>query len=243
MTTHAVRPVPAWRDLSPASATWRTHALWLAGGMLVGFLVPFILADTLDLNRDLFYGIYGLAVFGYVGLWARMTKQPLRSMVVRRWRLALALAVASSVILVVMVYGTEEATSRPSGFTFGAALLWRGVVYGFVDGVLLSVFPILVVFAAFAGTGLTDRLRGKLAVGAVALVASLAMTAAYHAGYSEFRGESVRKPLAGDVVWSAPTLLTLNPIGAPIAHVALHSAAVVHSYDTETFLPPHSAER
>jgi len=40
-------------------------------------------------------------------------------------------------------------------------------------------------------------------------------------------------------MWSAPTLLTLNPIGAPIAHIALHVTAVVHSYDTPTYLPPH----
>jgi len=41
------------------------------------------------------------------------------------------------------------------------------------------------------------------------------------------------------VIWSAPTLLTLNPIGASIAHIALHTSAVAHSYDTDTFLPPH----
>jgi hypothetical protein len=27
--------------------------------------------------------------------------------------------------------------------------------------------------------------------------------------------------------------------GAPIAHVGLHVGAVVHSYDTDLFLPPH----
>jgi hypothetical protein len=65
------------------------------------------------------------------------------------------------------------------------------------------------------------------------------MTAVYRAGYSDFRSEKVQKPLTGDVLWSAPTLLTLNPIGAPIAHVGLHTAAVLHSYDTGTFLPTH----
>ena len=34
-------------------------------------------------------------------------------------------------------------------------------------------------------------------------------------------------------------LVTLNPIGAPIAHVGMHVSAVLHSYDTDTFLPPH----
>ena len=45
------------------------------------------------------------------------------------------------------------------------------------------------------------------------------------------------KPLRGDVIWSAPTLLTLNPIGAPIAHIGLHTSVVLHSYETDTFLP------
>ena len=40
-------------------------------------------------------------------------------------------------------------------------------------------------------------------------------------------------------MWSVPTLATLNPIGAPIAHVGLHVSAVLHSYETDLFLPPH----
>jgi hypothetical protein len=65
------------------------------------------------------------------------------------------------------------------------------------------------------------------------------MTAVYHAGYSDFRSEKMRKPVAGDVIWSVPTLVTLNPVGAPIAHIGLHTAAVLRNPDTETFLPPH----
>jgi hypothetical protein len=101
------------------------------------------------------------------------------------------------------------------------------------------VFPILAVYAAFAGSKRSVHLAGKLTIGLAALAASLAMTASYHLGYSDFRSEKVRSPLAGDVVWSVPTLVTLNPIGAPIAHVGLHTSAVLHSYETDTFLPPH----
>ena len=45
--------------------------------------------------------------------------------------------------------------------------------------------------------------------------------------------------MTADAIWSAPTLPTASPLGAPIAHVGLHTAAVVHSYDTDLFLPPH----
>jgi hypothetical protein len=117
--------------------------------------------------------------------------------------------------------------------------MWRGVAYGLADGLLLSAFPILAVFAMFAGTKARGRILGTVAIGLAALVASLAMTAVYHVGYSDFRSEKLRKPVAGDVVWSVPTLVTLNPIGAPIAHAGLHTSAVLHSYETDTFLPPH----
>jgi hypothetical protein len=122
------------------------------------------------------------------------------------------------------------------------AVLWRGVAYGLTDGLLLSVFPILAVFAAFAGTHLRERFVGTIAIGLVALTASVAMTATYHLGYSDFRSEKVGRAVTGDLVWSLPTLLTLNPIGAPVAHAGLHVTAVLHSYETDLFLPPHHTE-
>ncbi|HET6683376.1 MAG TPA: hypothetical protein VFG75_06745 [Gaiella sp.] len=237
MSTHAFEPqarpaVRFWHQLS-------VHLVWLAGGFAVAFTVPFVLADTLEIDRDLFYGLYALSVAGLFTIWSRATGYDLVASIKRRWPAAVLLGVAAGGVLAVMVVRTEDATSRPDGIQLGAAVAWRGVLYGVTDGLLLSAFPILVVFAAFAGTRLSGRFWGKLTIGVIALAASLAMTAAYHAGYSDFRSDKIEKPLTGDVLWSAPTLLTLNPIGAPIAHVGLHTSAVLHSYETDTFLPPH----
>lgn len=224
--------VRVWHGLS-------VHWAWLAGGFVLAFLVPFLFADVLDINRDVFYGLYALAVVGLFALWSRETGYDLVAAVKRRWIAALVLGLAAAAVLTAMVLRTEDATARPDGLELVGALAWRGVLYGITDGLLLSVFPILVVFAAFAGTRLDRRFTGKLVIGTIALAASLAMTAVYHAGYSDFRSDKMAKPLTGDVVWSIPTLVTLNPIGAPIAHAGLHTAAVLHSYETDTFLPPH----
>lgn len=236
MTTHAAGP-PAvgahvWHGRS-------THWAWLAGGFALAFAVPFLLADVLAIDRDLFYGIYALSVVGLFWLWSRSTGYDLVEAVKRRWLAALLLGLAAVGLLAAIVLRTEDATSRPGGSDLVAAVAWRGVVYGVTDGLLLSVFPILVVFAAMTGSRLDRRFAGKVVIGIVALVASLAMTFAYHAGYADFRSDKMSKPLRGDVIWSVPTLLTLNPIGAPIAHVGLHTSAVLHSYETDTFLPPH----
>ena len=186
-------------------------------------------------NLGTLFGIlYVVAVAGYFGLWVRATGQAFAEMIRRRWVLALALGLAVAGLLVLVVLRTEDATTRPEGLELIGAVAWRGILYGLADGLLLSAFPILAVFAAFADTGLRQRIMGTIAIGLVALVASLAMTAVYHAGYSDFRSEKLRKPVAGDVVWSVPTLATLNPIGAPIAHAGLHTAAVLHSYQTDT---------
>jgi len=223
------------RGVSPATAQLR----FLAGGALLAFALPFVLTDLVTIDRDLYYGVYAGSVFALFWLWLRSAGRPMREVLTRNCRAALALAVLFGGLMVAVAL-KEGATSRPHGWTFAGALVWRGIVYGLADGLLLSTFPILVVFAAF-GTRRTKR--ALVGIGALALAASLAFTAVYHLGYSDFRGSKLRKPLAGDVIWSAPTLLTLNPVGAPLAHAALHVTAVAHSYDTDTFLPPHRVGR
>ena len=216
------------------------HWLWLAGGLLLAFTLPYVLTDVLDINRDVFYGCYAFAAITLVVAWARATGYDLVAAIRRRWIWATVLGVLCGALLAVMVVRTEAATARPDGLNLITAVGWRGIVYGLTDGLFLSAFPILVVFAAFARSRLNNRFRGRVLIGAVALAASLLMTAVYHAGYSDFRSAKLKKPVTGDAIWSVPTLVTLNPIGAPIAHAGLHVSAVLHSYETDTFLPPHN---
>jgi hypothetical protein len=215
------------------------HLQFLVAGALLAFALPFVFTDLVTIDRDLYYGLYALSVFALFFAWLRSASRPVRRVLTRNWRSGLALAVLFGGMLVAVAL-KEGATSRPHGWSFAGALLWRGVVYGLADGLLLSTFPILVVFAAF---GARQTKRAVAGIAALALATSLAFTAVYHLGYADFRGSKLRKPVAGDVLWSAPTLLTLNPVGAPLAHAALHVTAVAHAYDTDTFLPPHSVRR
>lgn len=233
MTTYAFRRA---HGRARAAVLPTTHLVWLLAGAAGAFLVPFVLADRLGLPRNLYLALYAGYAFGLFAAWARATGQSLPAMIRRRWVLATALGLGCGGVLALVVLRDGASSSRPGGLELAGALLWRGVVYGLADGLLLSAFPILVVFAAFGARRHGLRLVG---VGAAALAASIAMTAVYHLGYGDFRSAKVRKPIAGDLVWSVPTLVTLNPIGAPIAHAGLHVTAVLDDYRTDVYLPPH----
>lgn len=224
------------------SATVQGRVRWLLAGLVLAFAIPFFFTDVIQTPRDLYYAIYVASVFVFFGIWARQTQQPIRDFLTRRWNRALPLGVLAGVVLMLTV-AREPSTAHPHGPSFVGAILWRGVVYGAADGVLLSVFPILAVFGLFASKSLRERSKTAFAgIAGLALVVSLLFTAVYHLGYPDFRGGKVQRPLTGDVIWSAPTLVTLSPLGAPIAHIGLHVTAVVHSYDTDLFLPPHDKE-
>jgi hypothetical protein len=239
MSTHLAGHGGAHRGAAVHPRVLASHWTWLGIGLALAFLVPFVFSDLLEIDRDLYYGVYALSVIALFAGWARETGYDLRAAIQRHLLLAVALGLAVAGLLAVMVVRTDPATARPAGAALAAALMWRGVVYGAADGLLLSAFPILIVFAALTGSRVDRGRRGKVAIGAAALAASIVMTAVYHAGYPDFRSSKMRKPVAGDAIWSVPTLVTLNPVGAPIAHVGLHVSAVLHSSETETFLPPH----
>jgi hypothetical protein len=87
--------------------------------------------------------------------------------------------------------------------------------------------------------GWTKQWYGKVLVGIVAEAASMLVTALYHLGYPEFQGPQVVFPLIGNSVMSLAYLLTMNPLGAILSHIAMHIAAVLHGINTTFQLPPH----
>ena len=95
----AVHVQAASRVLTPASRQVR----WLVAGFALGFLVPFVCADLLGLQRDVYYGVYSVCAFGFFGLWAHYTEQSIRAMIARRWVLAIVLGLALAAVMAFIV--------------------------------------------------------------------------------------------------------------------------------------------
>lgn len=212
------------------------HLLWIPAAAVVGCGASFVFGDLVSLPMDLYYLIYFGIVIGFMGLYVRRTGLDLRAWVTRRLGWGIVLGLLGGIVLVRGVLARPE-TPHLDGGMLAWALMWRGVAYGAVDGLLLMAFPWVVAWRALDAE---ERRRGvRVGAAAVALAAVLLITTAYHLGYRDFRSGKVVQPNIGNAIGSVPTLLAANPVASPVSHVFLHVAAVLHSPETDLFLPPH----
>lgn len=209
---------------------------WFALVCAVAFLVPYLGVSVLDLQHDLFYLGYFAVTIGLIGVYVRSERVEVAEIFRRRRRWSLGIGSLLAVFLVVNVFTTEDATARPAGVYFLFELLWRGVGYGVVDTLLLTVFPSFVAYKLLHGR--VDGLAGKLRFTALTLPLVIVATATYHWGYPQYRDDGLGRPETGNLLISIPAFATANPVGSLVAHVSQHVAAVTHSYESEIFLPP-----
>jgi hypothetical protein len=214
------------------------HLAWFAVVCVVAFLVPYLGVSVFDLQHDLFYLVYFAVTIALVATYVGVEQVDVDAIFRRRRRWSLGLGVLLAVFLVFNVLNAEDATERPHGAYFVFELLWRGVGYGVVDTLLLTVFPCFVAYKLLHGR--VDGLRGKLRFTALTLPLVIIVTATYHWGYPQYREDGLGRPETGNVLISIPTFATANPVGSVVAHVSQHVAAVTHAYESEIFNPPQT---
>lgn len=212
------------------------HLAWFAVTCGVAFLVPYLGVSVLDLQHDVFYLAYFAVTIALVAAYVRAERVDVAEILRRRWRWSAAVGAVLAVLLVFNVFRTEDATARPHGAYFVFELLWRGVGYGMVDTLLLTIFPCFVAYELLHGH--VAGLGGKARFTAVMLPLVLVVTAAYHWGYPQYREDGLGRPETGNVLISIPTFATVNPVGSVVAHVSQHVTAVTHAYESRIFNPP-----
>jgi hypothetical protein len=212
------------------------HVLWFTGVSAVAFLLPFFLTSVWRLQHDLYYLIYFTATLALLGLYVRRSGINVRERVRSRWIASLVLGLAATAFVVWSVLARVAPTPRPTGWYFAFELVWRGLVYGVVDALLLSAFPALVAWELLRGR--IDGVPRRIVYGALSLALVTVITVAYHVGYEDFRNRDVIGPVVGNTVISLPVIATANPIGSIVAHAGMHLAAVVHAYESKDRLPP-----
>jgi hypothetical protein len=212
------------------------HLKWMLFSALIGFCASFIFGDLITLPLDLYYLIYFGIIISFFTIYIKKTKLNLRKWFSRRWVWGALLGLIFGALMVQNVL-SRPATEKFAGPYLAWLIFWRGLIYGAIDGLLLSAFPWIVTWRAFNVE--KKPLEKKIAFGLLAWLFILVVTTAYHLGYSDFRSKKIIQPDIGNTIISIPTLVSANPIGSPITHAIMHTAAVIHSPETELFLPPH----
>ena len=156
--------------------------------------IPYVGVSLLDLQHDLYYGAYFAITLAMLAAYVRSEHVDIRALFTRNWIWSLAVGVPVAAFVVWNVFRTDDATARPHGAYFAFEILWRGVGYGTVDALLLTVFPCVVAYSMLHGH--IGGILGRARYIAIALPMILVITATYHLGYPQYRAGWRRE--AGD---------------------------------------------
>lgn len=212
---------------------------WIVAAAALGFALTAICAGALRLPRGVFVIIYLALVVPFLYAYVRWSQISVGEIIRHNWIWGLVGAVLAGAFVVRNVL-SQPVSLHSQGLALAFDVAWLGVVYGALDALFLSVLPVIATWQAFAALGWTESLGGKVLVGAIALVASLFVTVAYHLGYPEYRTPGgIMGPSVGNGVMSLGYLLTNNPMAAVFSHIAMHIAGVLHGPATVIQLPPH----
>lgn len=217
----------------PRGAGW----WWTIVAAVVGFVASMLLATALDWSRNAFIGAWLLLAAGVLVAYTRSSGTDFAVQLRRRWLSGLVIGIAVGALLARGV-SRQPSSARPEGMGLVAALLWQGLAYGAVDALMLTILPVLTIYGARPASELS-RSATRLRWAVSAFAGSLAVTAAYHAGFREFQGTALLQPLIGNAVITLAYLASGSPLAPLVAHVAMHAAAVVHGAATALQLPPH----
>lgn len=229
MTTSAINQRPTIDVRAP---------VWLAAALVASFAISAVFSGVLRLPREWFlipWVAGGGAIFA---AFVHAFRIDVRALMREHLVAGLVAAAIASAFLVVNVNG-QPAGAVPQGFGLVGQAVWFGVAYGAIDGLLLSVLPVLAVDRWLPGGEGRRSRRSMLRFGAVALVASCLMAAIYHLGYVEFRSARLVTAIIGNGVMTLAYLISRNPLAPVLSHAVMHVAAVLHGAEATVQLPPH----
>ena len=218
---------------------WYIYLLWTIGAAVLGFSIAAVFAGIFRLPRSIYLIPYVSLVSLYFYAFIHWSGISITNLLRQNWYWGLIGAVLVGVFTIRNIL-SQPASARAEGLPLIFELLWVGVVYGLADALLLSVLPVLATWEGFSALGWTSSLPEKILVVAVAILASLFVTFAYHLGYPECRVvEGIAGPTIGNGAMTLGYVLTNNPIAALFSHIAMHIAGVLHGPATVIQLPPH----
>jgi hypothetical protein len=214
------------------------HLVWVFGGAILGMLIAAVFAGIFKLERNIFLIPYILLISVFLYSYARWSDFNLKETFSYKWGWGLLGGIVVGLFIVRSVL-MQPSSPTPQGIDLLINLFWPGLIYGTIDGLLLSVLPVFAVLKASSALGWTNTWQKKIISNILALVISLVVIAVYHLGFPEFQNMQVFLPVFGVGLMSLAYIITRNPIAPVLSHIIMHIASVIHGINTVVQLPPH----
>lgn len=211
---------------------------WFLIGLVIAFVIPAIFGGWLKFPRNIYLFIYIPVVISFfVAFIVKNDFDFGRLLTHNRYWGIFGGAIAT--VLVLNNVLSQKPSERRKGFGLFIDITWPGLAYGLTDALFLSVFPVLVTGLIFSDASWAEGWLGRIGLGFLALVASLIITVVYHLGYPEYRNKKIFWTMLGNGIMTLAYIVTLNPLGAILPHMAMHVAAMIHGRETTGQVPPH----
>lgn len=217
------------------TVSWVGSLTWLIALALAAFLVSWLVADRLRASQVTYVGVLTLTTAGFtIGypVWAGIN---MREFIADRWLWGLAVGVLAGAVPAFAMARMKATATATHGIRRAERVAGDGVVYAISEGLLLSTLPALMAWQMVHTLGWSGP-AGTVSRVVLPLLASVAVIVVHHLGYPEFRNpREMSLAVVGCGLLTVGFLITGNILTAPVGHVLMHSAAVLHG----TELPPH----
>lgn len=188
--------------------------------------MPLLLVNLLEMPIDLYYLIFLFSTAGFLLYYKKSSSLKARASLNSGWALGLILATFFG--LGFISYSLVESPEVPGilqNINF-MVVLWRGIIFGIASGIMISAFPFIVTWRALAGANPGNLRRVGVIVISVFFIALSSFS--YGMGLTGLNDrDHVKNRIATSIIASIPTLISGNPVAAPIAGAFKEISAIM----------------
>ena len=190
------------------------------------FCLPLLLVNLLKIPVDLYYLIFLLSTASFLFYYKKSSSLKTRASLRSGWALGFILAIffglgfiSYSLVDSPEVLGTFGNIDLP-------VIFWRGLIFGLASGIMISAFPFIVTWRALAGANPGNLRRAGVIVIAIFFIALSSF--AYDIGLTGLNDrDHVKNRITTSIIAGIPTLISGNPVAAPIAGAFKEISAIM----------------
>ncbi len=197
------------------------------------FGLPLLFVNLFKVPIDLYYLIFLLSTAGFLLYYKKSSSLKARASLKSGWALGFILAVFFGFgFISYSLVDSPEVLGMFKNINF-MVVLWRGIIFGLASAIMISVFPFVVTWRALAGAHPGNFRRIGVIVIAVFFIALTSFS--YSMGLTGLNRDNMRDRITMNLIASIPTLVSGNPMAAPIAGAFKEISKMVK---TENGKPP-----